>query len=946
MASTSSVSHLSSQGKTMTNIQTNLGNLCARVIQIGQTVNSNLIQPLSQSYKNAKDAIDIYKKGLDSITDLANGYLQASDMSGKADALAKFDGDWDKFADEFNKKFNHGTIAGNILEEFARTHFGDKVFVSGSIVKNEASVILGGIASIEKNLQYFNIDANDPIGTAKRIKDSTEAILKAAKDIDGSLNNVFTRLTNELSVNATALLSLQSKLYGVISTTTGTIPQSVKDALTRTGDGIEVLNSAKILVSAFVSDLHGDITPATLAKLSANINTNWDTFAKNTNELFFQLSKGSQTNIFESFAKSHFGDNVFYAGSAIKQEMPGVLGGISEFQRAIGALGGSSRNSVEVAQKIKNGVEGIVKATETIASSLNKMVGIYTGRGNAANVKNVPVLDALSKLGDTKVMRSVDSVLKLGASGTSLTSNATSALNNLKSGNIKGAIDDAKGALKNGKEVVDEVRNFGKNKMGGLTANANGGGPTNPSTKKNEKENGDEQNDDQSLSQANSDSYVCSTATMKCTFGDKSAKLTVYPDRTVYLTGKPMANISDHVSMYNIAPFGKCRTTSYPPTGSATASNHGTLTPMPCVPGTISEWLQGKSDYIIKGKPALLKSSYCKCQWGGVITITNDGQTDTGDADLNKVALLSEEEMLKRQEEEELAENAKLDADAVLDGIQTALDLAGFAPGIGAVPDLLNAAISACRGNWAEAGLSVVAAVPGIGDAAAGIKLANRGVKLAKAAQKVEKTAEVAKKQEKFKNISKIEDKYERRAKLTKIAEDYKYTDISTDELKRAGISETDSQFFMKKVRYHRRNEISEVYTGSDVNLFTRESHLNCADVSSPIVERGVAPKGTKYYQFMEVDSNGNFVDPPGNYAIRKIDSATATPNGVGIANKGKKNGTTWTRELHEVEVQEDTKYIVTKARKTTDTWSDPSNPVKVSGGGTQVFLAKKPKGK
>ena len=96
----------------------------------------------------------------------------------------------------------------------------------------------------------------------------------------------------------------------------------------------------------------------------------------------------------------------------------------------------------------------------------------------------------------------------------------------------------------------------------------------------------------------------------------------------------------------------------------------------------------------------------------------------------------------------------------------------------------------------------------------------------------------------------------------------------------------------------------------------------------------------------MGVDSNGNFVDPPGNYAIRKIDSATATPNGVGIANKGKKNGTTWTRELHEVEVQEDTKYIVTKARKTTDTWSDPSNPVKVSGGGTQVFLAKKPKGK
>lgn len=134
-----------------------------------------------------------------------------------------------------------------------------------------------------------------------------------------------------------------------------------------------------------------------------------------------------------------------------------------------------------------------------------------------------------------------------------------------------------------------------------------------------------------------SDSYVSSQATIKCSCGDKCAKLTVYPDRTVFLTEKPMANISDYVSMYNIAPFGKCHTVAYPPTGSATAANHGHLTPMPCVPGTVSEWINGKSDYIVKGKPALLKSSYCRCQWGGVITITDDGQVDTGNADLSKI---------------------------------------------------------------------------------------------------------------------------------------------------------------------------------------------------------------------------------------------------------------------------------------------------------------------
>lgn len=435
-----------------------------------------------------------------------------------------------------------------------------------------------------------------------------------------------------------------------------------------------------------------------------------------------------------------------------------------------------------------------------------------------------------------------------------------------------------------------------------------------------------------------SDSYVTSLATIRCTCGEKCAKLTVYPDRTVFLTGKPMANISDHVSMYNIAPFGRCRTTAYPPTGSATAANKGVLTPMPCVPGTMTEWINGKSDYLVKGKPALLKSSYCRCQWGGIITVTNDGQVDTGKADLSRASVISEEELNRSAEEKRV-----LDVDAVLDGIQTALDLAGFIPGVGAVPDLLNAAIYAARGDMANAGMSVLAAVPGIGDAAAGAKIAVKGVK---AAKKAEMAADVAKRQKTLTNISKIEDKYERRAKLTKIAEDYKYKDISTDELKKAGISETDSNFFMKKVRYHRRNEISEVYTGSEVNLFARESHLNCADVSSPIVERGVAPKGTKYDQFRRVDSNGKIVDNPGNYAIRKSDSATATPNGVGIADNGKyADGTTWTRELHEVEVQENTQYIVTKARKTTDTWSDPSNPVKVSGGGTQVFLAKKPMG-
>ena len=230
-----------------------------------------------------------------------------------------------------------------------------------------------------------------------------------------------------------------------------------------------------------------------------------------------------------------------------------------------------------------------------------------------------------------------------------------------------------------------------------------------------------------------SDSYVTSKATLKCSFGDKTSKLTVYPDRTVELTTKPTANISDHISMYNIAPFGKCHTTCYPPTGSATAANHGHLTPMPCVPGTDTDWINGKDDYIIKGNPALLKSSYCRCKWGGVITITDDGQIDTGSADLSKENAKSEEEMKAETEEKQ-----KIEPESVLDGIQLALDAAGLVPGVGAIPDLLNASISALRGDWGAAGLSVLAAVPVIGDAATAAKFAQKGVRAAKAAKKTE----------------------------------------------------------------------------------------------------------------------------------------------------------------------------------------------------------------
>lgn len=124
------------------------------------------------------------------------------------------------------------------------------------------------------------------------------------------------------------------------------------------------------------------------------------------------------------------------------------------------------------------------------------------------------------------------------------------------------------------------------------------------------------------------DSYVCSSATLRCSYGDSLSTLKVLPSRTIWLTGQPQANISDHESKVNIAPFGKCCTVAFPPTGAATAAAHGKLTPMPCVPGTYYPWMGGKDDVLLQGQPALLKSSRCMCIYGGVITITYDGQTE------------------------------------------------------------------------------------------------------------------------------------------------------------------------------------------------------------------------------------------------------------------------------------------------------------------------------
>lgn len=109
--------------------------------------------------------------------------------------------------------------------------------------------------------------------------------------------------------------------------------------------------------------------------------------------------------------------------------------------------------------------------------------------------------------------------------------------------------------------------------------------------------------------------------------GTNPSHLIVLPSRNVILAGHPMGNSSDHMSMVNVCPFGRCKSLAYPPTASATAAAHGKLTPMPCVPGTYFNWVRCKDDVLICDFPSLTISSKCKCVYGGTISLQSDGQT-------------------------------------------------------------------------------------------------------------------------------------------------------------------------------------------------------------------------------------------------------------------------------------------------------------------------------
>ena len=354
--------------------------------------------------------------------------------------------------------------------------------------------------------------------------------------------------------------------------------------------------------------------------------------------------------------------------------------------------------------------------------------------------------------------------------------------------------------------------------------------------------------------------YVCTGATLQCTMGTSCPKLIATP-KNVSLTGNDQANVADYVSMKNIPSFGLCRSLGYPPTASATAANLGRLTPMPCVPGTCPKWQVVDKDSLICGEPALLEPATLKCMYGGTISIVSPGQSLEIKANAPVRDELLENSIVDDNLPQDADRQKELTFNEIVDGIQLALDLAGFAPGVGAFPDIANAAIYALRGKWADAGLSIIAAVPLVGDAAAGIKIARKGVVRAARTKKLQTLKSAIKNRD----ASFFVDK-----------------NISRRQLEKNGMSTNEADLFLKNIRKKRRETASEFYKSHGEKDI--ESHINGIDLNKPVkIKKMPPPNELSRYDIPERDGNyigsyfgvskktGSHINVPRNYGILPV---------------------------------------------------------------------------
>lgn len=108
---------------------------------------------------------------------------------------------------------------------------------------------------------------------------------------------------------------------------------------------------------------------------------------------------------------------------------------------------------------------------------------------------------------------------------------------------------------------------------------------------------------------------------LKCSFGNMPTPLMVLPDKKVNAM-MPVAVRTDHVPLLNILPFGMCSNPANPMVIAATAAALGVLTPMPCIPCTLQDWIKPCEKVKVRGTEAITMDSRLQCVYGGNIQVT------------------------------------------------------------------------------------------------------------------------------------------------------------------------------------------------------------------------------------------------------------------------------------------------------------------------------------
>jgi len=120
--------------------------------------------------------------------------------------------------------------------------------------------------------------------------------------------------------------------------------------------------------------------------------------------------------------------------------------------------------------------------------------------------------------------------------------------------------------------------------------------------------------------------HVCTGAMMMCSFGMAPSSFVATP-KMVTTSYMDAGNIMDNKPIANIPPFGACQSLANPQVAAATAAALGVLTPMPCLPVIAAPWAPGATTVLVSNQPALNNTSKLMCNWAGVISISNPGQT-------------------------------------------------------------------------------------------------------------------------------------------------------------------------------------------------------------------------------------------------------------------------------------------------------------------------------